>query len=155
MAPKAPFFMTDFFKDIHGQEWVKKILSKINTTSAIPHALLFTGIEGIGKENFAIRFAQSINSLFLPDERKNKVLKLISNLSEPYVKYIIPLPRGKNETDSDGTTDKLNIDENQPLQQELSKKINNPYYKLTLPKANTIKINSIREIKKFLSLDYS
>ena len=152
MAQEAPFFMNDFFHDIPGQERVKKILSSFNPASNIPHALLFTGMEGTGKELFAIRFAQSINSKEKKDER---IFKQITNLSEPYVKYIIPLPRGRNETDSDGSTDKLSNDEVELLQEELNKKIENPYYTFTLPKANTIKINSIREIKKFLSLDFS
>jgi DNA polymerase-3 subunit delta' len=147
--------MLDFFDDIHGQERVKNILSNFNSTSKIPHALLFTGLEGVGKEAIAVRFAQLVNSVLLDGNEKDRVLKLISNLGEPYLKYILPLPRGKNETDSDGPIDKLSIDEIELLRDELQKKIDNPYYTISLHKANTIKINSIREIKKILSLDFS
>ncbi|MGB5850065.1 MAG: hypothetical protein WBH40_16370 [Ignavibacteriaceae bacterium] len=147
--------MRNFFDDIHGQERVKNILSNFNSTSKIPHALLFTGLEGVGKEAIAIRFAQSVNSVLLDGNEKERVLKLISNLSEPYLKYILPLPRGKNETESDGPIDKLSKDEIELLREELQKKIDNPYYIISLNKANTIKINSIREIKKILSLDFS
>ncbi len=147
--------MTDYFKNINGQQRVKKILSNFNSVSKIPHALLFTGPDGVGKENFAIRFAQSVNSNLLNAEKKERVLNQISNLSEPFVKYIIPLPRGKNETDSDTPTAKLSNDEMDLLHEELSKKIKNGYHKIKLPKANNIKINSIREIKKFLSLEFS
>ncbi len=147
--------MTDYFKNINGQKRVKKILSNYNLVSKIPHALLFTGPDGVGKENFAIRFAQSVNSTLLNEEKKERVLNQISNLSEPFVKYIIPLPRGKNETDSDTPTAKLSNDEMDLLHEELSKKIKNGYHKIKLPKANNIKINSIREIKKFLSLEFS
>lgn len=147
--------MTDYFKNINGQQRVKKILSNYNLVSKIPHALLFTGPDGVGKENFAIRFAQSVNSTLLNEEKKERVLNQISNLSEPFVKYIIPLPRGKNETDSDTPTAKLSNDEMDLLHEELSKKIKNGYHKIKLPKANNIKINSIREIKKFLSLEFS
>lgn len=155
MAQIAPFFMNNFFQDIPGQERVKKILSNFSLISNLPHALLFSGIEGTGKEFYAIRFAQSINSKLSSSIEKEKILNQIKNFSEPYVKYIIPLPRGRNETDSDGSTDKLSSDEIELLQEELNKKIINPYYTFSLPKANTIKINSIREIKKFLSLDFS
>lgn len=147
--------MTDYFKNINGQQRVKKILSNFNSVSKIPHALLFTGPDGVGKENFAIRFAQSVNSNLLNAEKKERVLNQISNLSEPFVKYIIPLPRGKNETDSDTPTAKLSNDEMDLLHEELGKKIKNGYHKIKLPKANNIKINSIREIKKFLSLEFS
>jgi DNA polymerase-3 subunit delta' len=146
--------MTDFLKDIPGQQRVKNILSKYNPNTSIPHALLFIGPEGVGKENVAIGFAQYINSFALKDEKKDKVIKQIKGLSEPYVKYIIPLPRGKNETDLDSPTNKLSGDDIKLLQDELEKKINNPYYKINLPGANTIKINSIRSIKKFLSREY-
>jgi DNA polymerase-3 subunit delta' len=146
--------MTDFLKDIPGQQRVKNILSKYNPNTSIPHALLFIGPEGVGKENVAIGFAQYINSFALKDEKKDKVINQIKGLSEPYVKYIIPLPRGKNETDLDSPTNKLSGDDIKLLQDELEKKINNPYYKINLPGANTIKINSIRSIKKFLSREY-
>jgi len=146
--------MTDLFKDIPGQQRVKNILDKYNSHSSIPHALLFVGPDGVGKENVALRFAQSINLLENKNGDAGKILNQINSLSEPYVKYIIPLPRGKNETDSDGPTDKLTTDEIEMLQDELQKKKNNPYHKIKLPRANNIKINSIRSIKKFLSLDY-
>jgi DNA polymerase-3 subunit delta' len=146
--------MTDYIKDIPGQQRVKNILSKYNPTSSIPHALLFIGPDGVGKEYVAIGFAQSINSAALKNGSGEKVLNQIKNLSEPYVKYILPLPRGKNETDKDGPTDKLTTDEIELLQNELEKKIDNPYHKISLPGANNIKINSIRSINKFLSLEY-
>ncbi len=155
MAQKAPFLMDDFFQDIPGQARVKNTLNNFNQTTHIPHALLFTGMEGTGKEFFAVRFAQSINSKISQAEDNERIQKQISKLSEPYIKYIIPLPRGRNETESDGPTDKLNTEEIELLREELNRKIINPYYTFTLPKANTIKINSIREIKKFLSLDFS
>jgi DNA polymerase-3 subunit delta' len=147
--------MNDFFKNIEGQQRVKSILSKFNSDSKIPHALLFSGIDGVGKEKIAIRFAQLVNSGIDNKIKREKVRNLIANLSEPYIKYIIPLPRGKNETDSDSSTSKLSKDEIDLLQEELKRKSENPYYKFLLPKANTIKINSIREIKKFISLDFS
>ncbi len=117
--------MRNFFDDIQGQERVKNILSNFNSTSKIPHALLFTGLEGVGKEAIAVRFAQLVNSVLLDGNEKERVLKLISNLSEPYLKYILPLPRGKNETESDGPTDKLSKDEIELLREELQKKIDN------------------------------
>ena len=155
MAQMAPFLMDDFFNDIPGQDRVKNTLNNFNQTTHIPHALLFSGMEGTGKEFFAVRFAQSINSKNSRTEDIERIQKQISTLSEPYIKYIIPLPRGRNETESDGPTDKLNFEEVELLREELNRKIVNPYYTFTLPKANTIKINSIREIKKFLSLDFS
>ncbi|MFC2103137.1 ATP-binding protein [Bacteroidota bacterium] len=147
--------MSDYFEKIEGQKRVKSILSRFNSESKIPHALLFAGNEGVGKEKLAIGFAKLVSSGFFDDRDKERVQNLISNLSEPYIKYIIPLPRGKNETDSDSPTDKLSNDEIELIRAQLQYKSNNLYHRITLPRANTIKINSIREIKKFVSLDYS
>ncbi|HSP86797.1 MAG TPA: hypothetical protein VLN45_01585, partial [Ignavibacteriaceae bacterium] len=63
--------------------------------------------------------------------------------------------RGKNETDSSGPIEKFNADEISELKIELRKKIKNPYHKISLSRANIIKISSIRDIGKFLSLNYS
>lgn len=147
--------MTDFLKNIEEQYRVKNILSTITASSNIPHALLFTGNEGVGKDNMAIRFAQSIIMNFTKEADKERIINQVSSLAEPYIKIIIPLPRGKNETESDGPTDKLSNDDMDILKSELQKKILNHYHTISIPRANTIKINSIRDIKKFLSLNYN
>jgi len=41
------------------------------------------------------------------------------------------------------------------VKEELQKKITNPFYKISIPKANLIKVNSIRDLRKFISLSYS
>ncbi len=140
--------MNNHWDGVYGQESVKLILDKIIHSNKIPHAFLFQGNSGTGKDLLAIRFAQALN-------QNESVNSKIQNLSEPYIKYIFPLPRGKNETESSGPVEKLSEDEIKLLQEELEKKINNPYYKIVLPKANFIKISSIRDIKKFLSISYS
>jgi DNA polymerase III subunit delta' len=147
--------MNNYFEGIIGQETAKNILNKLINTSKIPHAFLFQGLNGIGKELIAIKFAQGVNKKSSSIDDSNPVIKKIANFAEPYIKYIFPLPRGKNETDQTSPTEKLSQAEIQTVQEELNKKVINPYYKLKIPKAQNIKINSIRDIKKFLSLDYS
>ena len=147
--------MNNYFEGITGQKSAKNILNKLINNSKIPHALLFQGIDGSGKELISIRFAQAVNKKFSSVDNNSPVLKKIANLTEPYIKYIFPLPRGKNETDTSSAMEKLSQPEIQTIQEELNKKILNPYYNLKIPKAQNIKINSIRDIKKFLSLDYS
>lgn len=147
--------MNDYWQRIYGQEIVKRTLSLLLESSKIPHAFLFQGIEGIGKDFFAIRFAQNLNIKFSNSHNINSIVKSIGRLSEPFIKYIIPLPRGKNETDENNPVEKLTQDEIQILKDELDEKSRNPYHKIEIPKANIIKINSIRDIKKFLSLEYS
>jgi len=139
--------------DIYGQHTAKEILSELLRSSRIPHALLFTGQEGIGKFFLSIRFAQLTAEL--TSDNPSFITRQIANLSEPYIKYIIPLPRGKNETDNNGPIEKLTPEDILEMKLQLEKKILNPYHKITISRANTIKINSIRDIGKFLSLNYS
>ena len=147
--------MNDILNDLYGQESVKEVLSHLINSSKIPHALLFSGIAGIGKDYFAIKFAQALNIKFSGEDNNSEFTRQILNYSEPYIKYILPLPRGKNETDTSGPTEKLSIDEIQSIQEEIKKKSSNPYYKISIPRASNIKISSIRDIKRFLSFDFS
>lgn len=137
-----------------GQLAVKNSLSSLIESGKIPHAFLFSGPPGVGKEFLAFEFAKQICKKILPAENFNRVSSAIANFNEPFVKFIFPLPRGKNETEDTGPLDKLSAEEIQTIKEEVSKKISNPYYKLQIPKATNIKINSIREIKKFISLNY-
>ena len=147
--------MNNYFEGINGQKFVKNILNNLINSSKIPHAFLFQGLDGVGKELTAVRFAQVVNKKYSSNSNINTVVKQIENLTEPYIKYIFPLPRGKNETDSSSALEKLSQTDIQLIQDELNKKIINPYYKIKIPKAQNIKINSIRDIKKFLSFNYS
>jgi DNA polymerase-3 subunit delta' len=67
------------FESIIGQERPKRILTAFLQKGTFPHALLFTGIEGVGKRSAAVAFAMACNcagnrSLFNPagdDNRTN------------------------------------------------------------------------------------
>jgi len=145
--------MNNRWNGIYGQQSIIEILEKLISSSNIPHALLFTGIEGIGKDLTAIRFTEAVNKI--NDLDINRVNKTISSFSEPYIKYIYPLPRGKNETDDSGPFEKLSQDDLENIKEEIQKKTQNPYYRLNINKANIIKKSSIKDIKKFLSLSFS
>jgi len=146
--------MNSFWDDLYGQENAKTILNNIIESGKIPHAFLFSGQDGIGKEFCALKFAEILNKHFDPNISEAN-LKKIYSFGEPYVKYIIPLPRGKNETEDNDPFEKLDQEDIINFRNEISKKKLNPYYKIKLPRANNIKINSIRDIKYFLSLQFS
>ena len=146
--------MNSVLNNIPGQERVKKTLQNFLRSQTIPHAFLFSGLEGVGKENAAIKFVQSIVQSSNGKESE-KSSRLIELLSEPQVKFIFPLPRGKNETDTSSPTEKLSQDELDLVREQIELKVANPFHKISIPKANSIKINSIRDIKKFLSLNYN
>jgi DNA polymerase-3 subunit delta' len=146
--------MNSVLNQIPGQKRVKITLDNFLQSKTIPHAFLFLGIDGVGKDYAAIKFAQAVveNSNVREPE---KISRLIGQLSEPQVKFIFPLPRGKNEIDTSSPTEKLSNDDLESVKDQIEIKAGNPFHKISIPKANSIKINSIRDIKKFLSLNYS
>jgi DNA polymerase III subunit delta' len=146
--------MSNYINEILGNDRVKLILTNIINSGNIPHAFLFTGEDGVGKENAVLAFAKELNTKNLESLVNHKIISLIQNLSEPYIKYILPLPRGKNETDQSDPYEKLSEDDIELINLEFKKKFENPFYRPNIPRANFIKINSIRDIKKFLSLNY-
>lgn len=147
--------MNNIWDSIVGQEKPKNLLSKIVSSNKIPHAFLFVGPEGVGKYFTAIRFSQLLNTEtgheFSTD---NTVSNKIAHHSEPYIKYILPLPRGKNETSSDSPLEKLSKETLDQIRSDMDAKIKNPYYDIKIQGANFIKISSIREIKRFLAIDF-
>ncbi len=146
--------MNDLWDSLYGQHSVKNILSQFIKQKKTPHAFLFSGPDGVGKVYAALLYCISLNSGYLPS-LKNVLKEKILSFEEPFVKFIFPLPRGKNENETSGPYEKLSNDQIEIIRGELSKKTSNPYYKINIPSANTIKINSIREINKFVSLKFS
>ncbi len=138
--------MTQLWDGIYGQNSAKKSLESFINSKNIPQAIIFNGSDGIGKDFIASRFSFIINGLLKPQHEL---------FTSSVLKYIIPLPTGKNETSSDGPLDKFTNTEYEAIISEIEKKNHNPYYSIQIPKANVIKINSIREINKFVSLNYS
>lgn len=143
--------MNEYWKGIYGQQSVKDVLSALIASKRLPHAMIFQGPQGSGKDFFALRFANVLhhtNTSSLLDEVDYSAL---TSLDEPLMKFIYPLPAGRNETQDDGPYAKLSKAENDAATEERNKKRENPYYRISIPKAKQIKINSIRDINSFLS----
>lgn len=54
-------------RDLYGQDRAKRFLRRLYANRQIPHALLFTGLEGVGKAALALEFIKLLNCLH-PDE---------------------------------------------------------------------------------------
>jgi len=147
--------MPQFLSKIVGQDKVISILEKFFENQNIPHALLFSGNKGVGKYYTALQFSKEINFKIISNQIiKNK----FNQLDEPYIKYVVPLPDTKTEKIFTENTQKLNKEETFLLTkyyEEINKKINNPYFYSALSPKSSIRINQIREIKKFLTLDFN
>lgn len=140
--------MHEIFTPIKGQSAALKILSNIFSSGRIPNALLFSGNDGVGKHFTSIQFLKLLNG------NSSSINSKINNFDEPYIKLITPLPRGKNESNKDQPFEKLSSDTIDEINEQLKLKSKNPYHQIRIKSANNIKINSIREINKIVSLNY-
>lgn len=138
------------WKNIKGQKRVIRILTNIYKSGRIPHSFIFHGIEGVGKDAVAIEFAKLLNCDNPDDELGScdvcKSCKSTLNINSTIFKFITALPASKKEDDSGDAV--LSETDHELLNSELKKKSADPYYKIEIPKATTIKIESIRQIKK-------
>jgi DNA polymerase III subunit delta' len=149
------------WNNILGQERVKGILREIYLQGRIPNAFLFYGNEGVGKDAIAIELAKTLNCTtnedsevrnFEPcDECSN--CRTIDKLQHANMKMVFALPRGKNETDhDDNPLNKLAPDDLGNIKNELAEKAKNKYYPINIQGANEIRMISIRDIKRMLTL---
>ncbi len=145
------------WNNIIGQDRVKSILKNIYQSGKISHAYIFYGNEGTGKDAIAIEFAKLLNcdnsagSFEACDTCKS--CTEINNFKSQIVKFIIALPSGKNETDDEfNPVEKLEKEDFNNYLSEMELKSLDKYHKISIPKANDIRISSIRQIKNQIYL---
>lgn len=121
------------------------------------HAYLFHGAEGVGKDATALEFARVLRCETGGDEACGVCSSChrMASMQHPDVRLIIPLPTGKGESESDDPIAKLTESDVQTVQEQLRLKAEHPYERIQIPRANVIKINSIREIRRESSFSTS
>ncbi|MDD5360665.1 MAG: DNA polymerase III subunit delta' C-terminal domain-containing protein [Ignavibacteria bacterium] len=142
---------------IIGQKRVINVLKNIYTSARIPHSFIFYGIEGVGKDAAAIEFSKLINCESPDDELgacdSCKYCRQINTLNSPAFKFITALPAsGKTGDDSGNPVSGMSETDMEIYNAEIKKKSEDYYYKINIPKANTIRIDSIRQIRKEIYL---
>ncbi len=138
------------WNNIVGQEKVKKQLKKLYKRGKLAHAYLFYGNEGIGKDAVAIEFAKLINcenpvNVEEACDNCNSCQKISSFQSE-YFHFICALPSGRSDQTDNDPIEKLSSSDFENYLEQICLKSKEPYYKIVLPNANKIRINSIRDI---------
>ena len=139
---------------IINQARVKELLIASLKRKRLAHAYLFSGPAGSGKYAAAIELARIVNC----DNSETEACGACSNclkfdsLQHPDVKLIFSLPVGKGEKAGDAPLAKLSDDDITVIHEQINLKAQNSYHQITIPRANTIKVNSIREIRRESSL---
>jgi DNA polymerase III subunit delta' len=151
------------WNSIIGQHRVKSILQKAILDGRIAHAYCFWGAEGIGKDALALEFAKTLNCENpLTDAAGTinacgicKSCLQAAQLQHPNIQFVFSLPAAKTTSGDDkGGSPILKLSDEQIgiIQEQLSFKASNPYHNLTIPNAAQIRIASVREIKKQISM---
>jgi len=138
------------WSSIVGQERVKALLQRTIQNGQIAHAYLFYGPEGIGKDALAIEFAKTLNCL------KDNVeacgvcpnCQRMDSFQHPNIKLVFALPVGKNEKNGDDPINVLTEAQVAEVREQIQMKAKDLYQRIEITKANFIKINSVRDIKR-------
>ncbi len=131
----------------------QKIWNQLNTmiqNNTLPHALIFHGNEGTGKEAHAIEFAALLNS-----NGQENYKEKIKSFQHPNINLIIPLPREKTIKKTASALNAISEKSLDSLIDMKKNKIKNPYSTIQFSKASNILINSIRDIKKIRISDHN
>ncbi len=138
-----------------GQDKIKGILQKELLDDRVPHAYCFWGEEGTGKESMALEFAKTLNCENPIKTEKGieycgecNSCRLAANLSHPNIEFIFATPAGKSDSEDGGLKNKQ-IDE---ITAQLKQKSENYYHKIMVKGGNKIRISSIRNLRKKLSM---
>ena len=138
------------WSSIVGQERVKALLKRTLQSDQIAHAYLFYGPDGIGKDALAIEFAKalicSVGGIEACGTCSN--CQRTNSFKHPNIKLVFALPVGKNEKNGDDPINVLTEAQVAEVREQIQSKAKDPYQRIEITKANFIKINSVRDIKR-------
>jgi len=138
---------------INNKNWQRLVRSW--NSGKLPHALLFHGPEGGGKEGHALELAALLNCTTATENGSCgscPSCKKTKSFQNGNVKLILPLPRGKIKSSDDSSEKAFSEASLKEYLELLKQKESDPYFPIRLKGANTILINSIRDLKHDLSL---
>jgi len=139
---------------IIGQERIKKQIRQTIRSRQIAHAYLFYGNEGIGKDALAVEFAKTLNCEAGGTDACGtcKNCRRMDTFQHPNTRIVFALPAGKGEKTGDDPVAVLTETQVADVREQIALKAKDPYHRIEVQKANFIKINSVRDIKREASM---
>jgi DNA polymerase III subunit delta' len=136
------------WSSIVGQQRVIRLLRTLYEADRLPHAFLFHGPPGVGKEAVALELTRVLNC----ESGRWEVCgtcrscKLMRTLQHPHLKLIFALPSRDSDPDK-SPLEKLSDAEITEIQEQIEEKAANPYHHISLSKGTQIIIGSIRDLR--------
>jgi len=143
------------WSNVIGQSRVKQILRNALELEKLPGAYLFSGPEGTGKDAMAIELAKTVNclkpemkGLEACDECANCVS--IQNFSSTLVHFVHALAKDLEGGETTQKDDDLEI-----IREQRTAKAADPYHNIDIPRATSIQIGQIRDLRLLLTRSLS
>ena len=135
---------------VYGQNHAKSLLQRAIRNRQLAHAYLFWGIEGTGKDALAFALARVVNCAKGGADlcMECPSCRISDPLGHPNIHLVCALPQGKNEKAGDDPVAVLSSEDLEAIQEQYRLKGHNPYHRIEIPRAQTIKLNSIRSLKR-------
>ena len=137
------------WSNIIGQKRSVLLLRHAMHEQRVAHAYCFFGPEAVACEALALAFAQALNCAKPVDESPCGTCKScvqMNALQHPNVQLIFALPTGKVGNADDSPISHLSDDQLALVHEEIARKSENLYHRISLDGATAIRINTIREI---------
>jgi len=127
-----------------------KWLKRYHSQDKVASAYLFAGPEGSGKEAIAIAFAKLLNCEAVTDQPCDACpsCQRINVLQHENLTLVFPLPREGSVSGGDDPLKGLSNKTMAAINEAITRKARDPFYKINIPRANTIPISTVREIRK-------
>jgi DNA polymerase-3 subunit delta' len=136
----------------HQSQWQRLVTAF--RQERLAHAYLFYGPAGSGKEGHAIETAAMVNCL-QSDENgfegacgKCPACAKARTMQHPNIQLVVPLPRRNPITKEDPPLKALKQGDLDDLTEQIAGKAQDPYFKIRLAGAQSILINSVRELRR-------
>jgi DNA polymerase-3 subunit delta' len=133
-----------------GQQKVKAFLRNSIRRKRLTHAYLFSGPEGAGMDAMAIDLARTVLCDLKGESAcgECKNCRLASGLRHPDIHLHFPLPVGRNESADDEPLDRLTPQDLEAVRREVEAKAVEPYHRISIPRANHVKLTSVRSMRR-------
>ena len=139
---------------LHYQPNVWSQLTKIAQSGLVGNGYIFSGPTGCGKEGLALLFSQLLNC----ESPKEDVCGSCPScfrfhgLQNEKLKLVVPLPAPKSKSLNGEENSSMSKGDIDLLTESIQNKSKDPFYKISIPRASRILIQSIRELRKSLYL---
>jgi DNA polymerase-3 subunit delta' len=140
------------FESVLGQELQKRYLLSAFQRGHLPHALLFVGPEGVGKDAMAQELAKLLLCPAGKGDDDCHSCRRVAKIIHPDLQLIVPLPRTAGTSSDEPLGVKLRSSVEENLIEQMKEKAANPYHQIQLAEARFILIDQIRALKRMVSL---